>query len=156
MAYKNKEERSEQPSQPPVGALSRKFNQWLTLKQESDFLTERLKELRDELMEEIPAQAAEPDESGSYRLDLDTPIEGTNGSTYYGLKRERHVKTTLKPVEEIKNILGPEKSAYVIGNTEYVKQDELYYLLQEEVIDEATLDSCFDRTVTWYFKPQKG
>lgn len=135
-------------------SLTNRFLQWVKLKDEIQFMTDRQKQLRNQMLSAIEVDG-EKDEKGSLFLELDEPVEH-DGKTYGLLKKERRVGTSFleddaEKLLEAKGLLAEAQTTIVV-----LDQDAIYRLHQEGKLSEAEIDSMFEEKITWAFKPMAG
>jgi hypothetical protein len=135
-------------------SIADRFLQWVKVRDEIKFMEDRQKQLRNQMMSAIETEG-EKDEKGSLFLELTEPIE-YDGKTYGLLKKERRVGSRFleddaEKLLESKGLLAEAQKTVVV-----LDQDSIYRLHQEGKLTEAEIDSMFQESVTWAFKPMAG
>lgn len=134
--------------------VENRFRQWKTLSVENELAEQRLKDLRDDLMDAI--DAAGDEDAGHKYLELASPIE-IDGKVFSKLKRERRVRTVFSE-EKTRELLESKGPSFVdevfvpVMSTQF-DTDALYVLYQRDIITEDELDGLMDTTYQYAFKP---
>lgn len=106
---------------------------------------------------------AEPNARGSLVIPFEESLE-VNGQAYKGLQRVRKESKVLNEARAIDYILectsagrkdGMVNDIRVLHQTWELDGDGLWEMFVQDMIDQETLDSFYDTTVSWSFLPTK-
>lgn len=131
--------------------LLREFRQWAPLRAQHNRLGTRIEQLKTDMKTYIETNGV-PDSSGHRVLTFDEPVE-IDGTTYAGLRNEAR-RTTLLDEEAAREILTQKGLLdHVVKTQEYLDQDEIYVLYQQDLLTDTELEKIFTTRISWAFKP---
>lgn len=129
-----------------------KVARYLLLNEEAKSIKAQQAELKAEL--EPLLLAADTNARGSHVLGFSQPVS-VAGVNYTNLQRVRKESKVLNEERALEFLLKDQAFETAVEQSYHVNQDALWELFVEDFIDQATLDSFFDITVSWAFQPTK-
>lgn len=136
----------------PFDPIIPAFREWAQLKFRVTEMTSRMNKLRDKVSEAVEARGY-TDHKGSMFLDLPFGIPAGDGE-YVKIKRERRV--TVSPDQEAAERITRSKGEHIFNRAfppvPTLDVEELYRLLQEDILTDDDMDSIFVRHITYAFK----
>lgn len=138
-----------QPRTPPPKYVT-ELVQYLSFKEDEKNAKEAQKELRDNLDSYVKKYGYE-DARGNWFLELPSPVQ-VGDKFVKVLKAERRTRLIFNEDRAIELAEAKGVKKRLIKTMEYVDQDEIYVLYQEDHFTDEEVDSMFDKDYQWAFQ----